>query len=143
MRKFSIDDKSSWSLIYLLFSLFLYLTLSEHVRQTFQIYICSRLIEFFLSLFCSRTRRKKKKKTRAYSPIATNRTILFPSLSLSFSLSNETRNNYIHWCGRVRGAIRKRDGEEKKKKRPFVYIHYHAITQNTVFFLFLSNLCVF
>jgi hypothetical protein len=44
-----------------LFALLLlpYLTLGEHVRQTFQTYICPRLIEFFLSLFCSPTSPKK------------------------------------------------------------------------------------
>jgi hypothetical protein len=59
-----------------------------------------RLIEFFLSLFCSRTSQKKEEEEGRSGHILrllrTEQSSFSLSLSLPFSFTNETRNNYIH-----------------------------------------------
>lgn len=109
----------------LLFSLFsLYLTLGEHVRQTIQTYRCPRLIEFFLSLFCSHTRHIKKKTNEEeegmFSDCLEQNNPLFPSLSFSSIFLLQTKQEIIICVDvsetnieRERRAIRK---EEKEKE---------------------------
>ena len=106
------------------------------------IYICSRLIEFFsfflsffpLSLSLLHSNEKKTRTTRAYSPIArrTEQSFFFFFLFLL-----RTKQEIITYSD----VVEKEERLEKRRKRPFVYIHYHAITQNTEFFflLFLSK----
>ena len=82
-----------------------YLTLGEHVRQTFypiNVLALSDKLSFFL-LFCSRKGERERERAALLWLLRTEQSVFF--LSFSFlSLTNETRNNYMHWCDQGEGT---------------------------------------
>jgi len=137
----SIDDKSSWSFIYLLFSLSLLDPWRACPANFSNLYMLPINWVFSFSVLFSnepkkkregRRRRRRRRRGHILRLLRTEQS----SFSFSLSFSNETRNNYIHWCGRVRGAIRKRDGEEKKEKKGDLSFTYITMPSLKILFFF-------